>query len=225
MKIKLLLLSLLFLNGITAIAQTPKANDIESPMSLGTRPGFTIQIDNVNMKTAENLWFDFLKNEFGSRPHSVKGFDELKVEEAKLKSLSKEQFNLHSSMKASGNNVILTVWFDMGTSFLNAKESPNVAESAKTKLVEFYYLVQKDNANKLINEEEHKFKDAEKALSRLVNEAASISKDILNYEEKIANAKREQEKNISDQSIAKVALEDQRLKLEEAKKAIEKIGK
>jgi hypothetical protein len=225
MKIKLIFLSLLFISGLSANAQNPNATEIESAMSLGTRPGFTIQVDNVKLKSAENLWYEFVKDEFGSRPRSVKGFDELKAEEAKLKSISKEQFNLHSAMKASGDNVILTIWFDMGTSFLNGKESPNLAETAKAKLVDFYYYVQKDNAKNVIKEQEDKYKDAEKALSRLVDQGESITKDIRNYEDKVQEAKREKEKNINEQTIAKTALEEQRLKLDDAKKALDNIGK
>jgi hypothetical protein len=225
MKIKLIFLSLLFISGLSANAQNPNATEIESAMSLGTRPGFTIQVDNVKLKSAENLWYEFVKDEFGSRPRSVKGFDELKAEEAKLKSISKEQFNLHSAMKASGDNVILTIWFDMGTSFLNGKESPNLAETAKAKLVDFYYYVQKDNAKNVIKEQEDKYKDAEKALSRLVDQGESITKDIRNYEDKLQEAKREKEKNINEQTIAKTALEEQRLKLDDAKKALDNIGK
>jgi hypothetical protein len=225
MKIKLIFLSLFFISGLSANAQNPNATEIESAMSLGTRPGFTIQVDNVKLKSAENLWYEFVKDEFGSRPRSVKGFDELKAEEAKLKSISKEQFNLHSAMKASGDNVILTIWFDMGTSFLNGKESPNLAETAKAKLVDFYYYVQKDNAKNVIKEQEDKYKDAEKALSRLVDQGESITKDIRNYEDKVQEAKREKEKNINEQTIAKTALEEQRLKLDDAKKALDNIGK
>jgi hypothetical protein len=225
MKIKLIFLSLFFISGFSANAQNPNATEIESAMSLGTRPGFTIQVDNVKLKSAENLWYEFVKDEFGSRPRSVKGFDELKAEEAKLKSISKEQFNLHSAMKASGDNVILTIWFDMGTSFLNGKESPNLAETAKAKLVDFYYYVQKDNAKNVIKEQEDKYKDAEKALSRLVDQGESITKDIRNYEDKVQEAKREKEKNINEQTIAKTALEEQRLKLDDAKKALDNIGK
>jgi peptidoglycan hydrolase CwlO-like protein len=225
MNLKLLLLSILLLGGISAFAQNPQASEIESPMSLGNRPGFVIQVDNVSLKSAENLWYEFVKDEFGSRPRSVKGFDELKAEEAKLKSLSKEQFNLHSSMKASGDNVMLTVWFDMGTTFLNGKDTPNLAETAKAKLVDFYYFVQKDNAKNALKDQEDKLKDAEKALSKLVDDGESINKDIRNYEDKVQEANREKEKNQREQSIAKTAVEEQRLKLEEAKKALEKIGK
>lgn len=225
MTIKSTLIALLILSAFNMNAQQPIVTESEMAMSLGARPGFTIKVDNVEMKSAEKLWYDFVKEEFSSRPRSVKGADELMAEEAKIKSLSSDQFNLHSTMKASGNDVILNAWFDMGSSFLNREGNPSGAETAKAKLVDFYYFVQKENAKELLEKEEDKLKDAEKALSRLVDDGESINKDIRNYEDKIEKSKREQEKNKSEQEIAKSALEAQKLVVVDAQKAIEGIRK
>lgn len=225
MTIKSTLIALLILSAFKMDAQEPVVTESEMAMSLGTRPGFSIKVTNVEMKSAEKLWYDFVKDEFGSRPKSVKGADELMATEAKLKSISQEQFNLHSTMKVSGNDVILNVWFDLGSSFLNRTASPSGAETAKAKLIDFHYFVQKENAVKQLEQEEDKLKDAEKALSRLVDDGESINKDIRDYEDRIEKSKREKEKNQSEQDLAKSALEAQKLKVVDSKKAIEVIRK
>jgi hypothetical protein len=123
MTIKSTLIALLILSAFNIQAQQPAATESEMAMSLGSRPGFTIKIANVEMKTAEKLWYDFVKDEFGARLKSVKGAEELMAEEAKLKSLNNDQFNLHSTMKVSDDDVILNVWVDIGSAFINRVHS------------------------------------------------------------------------------------------------------
>ena len=99
---------------------------------------------------------------------------------------------------------------------LNKAGNPSGSETIKAKLVDFYYYVQKENAKKILEQEEDKLKDAEKALSRLVNDGESISKYIHNHEDKIEKAKLEKEKNLSEQVIVKSALEGQKFKVVDA---------
>jgi len=59
----------------------------------------------------------------------------------------------------------------------------------------------------------------------LINDGESINKDIRDHEDKIEKAKLKKEKNLSEQVIAKSALEAQKLKVVDAQKSIEMIRK
>lgn len=225
MKIRSTLLALLILSAFRLNAQQPEVIESEMPMSLGSRPGFTVKVANIEMKDAEKLWNDYVKNEFSARLKSLKSTGEFMAEGSKLSSLSKEQFNLYSTITASGNDVLLKVWIDMGNSFLNKEGNPEGTEIVKAKLVDFAFYVRKEDAKKILQQEEDKLKDAEKVLSRLVNDGESINNDIRNHEDKIERAKREKEKNRADQDVAKSALEAQKLRVLDAQKSFEKIGK
>jgi len=225
MKIKSTLLALLILSAFRLNAQQPEVIESEMPMSLGSRPGFTVKVANIEMKDAEKLWNDYVKNEFSSRLKSLKSTGEFMAEGSKLSSLSKEQFNLYSTITASGNDVLLKVWIDMGNSFLYKEGNPKGTEIVKAKLVDFAFYVRKEDAKKTLQQEEDKLKDAEKVLSRLVNDGESINNDIRNHEDKIERAKHEKEKNRAEQDVAKSALEAQKLKVLDAQKSFEKIGK
>ena len=149
------------------LAQKPEVNDVEAAMSLGTRPAYTTKVKDVNEKTAVKVWEDFLKVEFGAKQKSVNGSDELMAEGAKDKNISKDEFNIYSLAKVSGNDVVITVWVDLGSGFLNKSTSSSAHETAKAKLADYNYTVQRYLASEAVDKEEDKLKNAEKALSRL----------------------------------------------------------
>ncbi|MEX1188183.1 MAG: hypothetical protein WED33_02930 [Bacteroidia bacterium] len=223
---KIIISLLVFISfSFAALAQNPEITPIDAPMSLGNRPGYSMKILNISEKQTISLWEDFTKDEFGSKAKSVKGADELMAEGAKNKNISSEDFTIYFATKASGKDVVVTVWFDLGSGFLNPEMSSAKNEIAKTKLADFNYAVQRELAKEEIEKEEDKLKDAEKVLSRLVDNSESIQDDIRNYEDKIDKSKRELEKNKTEQDVAKSALDVQTKTLEDAKKALDKIGK
>lgn len=211
--------------SLQLMAQKPEVSDIEATMSLGTRPAYTTKVKDVSEKKAVQVWEDFLKDEFGAKPKSVKGSDELMAEGAKDKNISKDEFNIYSLTKVSGNDVVITVWFDLGSGFLNKATSSSAHETAKAKLADYNYAVQRYLASEAVEKEEDKLKDAEKVLSRLIDDAESIQKDIRNYEDKIEKAKRDLEKNKTEQDVAKSALDNQTKSLNDSRLFRDKIGK
>lgn len=184
-----------------------------------------MKVEGVSQKIAEKVWEDYVKDEFGAKPKSVKGAKELLAEGAESKNISKQEFNLYSSMTVSGNDIIITAWFDLGASFLNKDVNSASHETAKVKLIEYNYAVKRYLAQEEVEKEEDKLKDAEKALAKVVDDGEDLKEDIRDYEDKAAKAKRELEKNKTDQDVAQKALEAQTKALEEAKIRLEKIGK
>jgi hypothetical protein len=223
--IKKLTLIGMCLISLQLMAQKPEVSDIEAAMSLGTRPAYTTKVKDVSEKKAIQVWEDFVKDEFGSKPKSVKGSNELMAEGAKNKSISKEEFTIYSSTIVSGNDVLMTVWFDLGSGFLNKSNNSSAHETAKAKLADFNYAVQRDLAVEAVEKEEDKLKNAEKSLSRIIDDGESIKKDIRNYEDKIEKAKRELEQNIKDQEAAKATLDAQTKSLNDSRLFRDKIGK
>lgn len=206
-------------------AQKPEVENVVLEMVLGNRPAYTMKITNTELKTGANLWEDYVKDKCGSKLKSQKGSDQMMAEGCKFKSISSEQFNLYSSIKTSGKDLILNVWFDLGQAFLNPEFDRSSSESAKSLLVDFNYLVQKHHSSEKVKMEEEALKDAERVLEKLADQAEDLQKDIRNYEDKISKAKEDLEKNAGEQQSAKSSIETRREMLNEAQKNLDKIGK
>lgn len=206
-------------------AQKPEVESKELEMVLGNRPAYTMKISSTELKTGENLWEDFVKDKCGSKLKSQKGSEQMIAEGCKLKSISSESFNLYSSIKTSGKDLILNVWFDLGQAFLNPEFDRSSSESAKSLLVDFNYVIQKYHAAEKVKLEQEALKDAERVLEKLADRAEDLQKDIRNYEDKISKAKQDLEKNAGEQQSAKASIETKREMLNEAQKNLDKIGK
>jgi hypothetical protein len=224
MNYKSLLLFFFICSFSSAFAQKPEVNSIESEMSLGKRPGFSLMIEQASEKMVRQLWSDYVKSTFDARLKSTKGSDDELAEGASKKGISTEKFNLYSQLKSAGNGVMLTVWFDLGGSFLSKEQSASGAEQAKKILIDFAYTVQREQAQEVVLLKEKEVKEAERTYEKLKKTGESLADDIKSYEQKLETSKLELQKNSEEQVKAKSEIETKREAAAAALKAKEAIG-
>lgn len=180
-------------------------------MSQGARNGFTILLPDTNKKTVKNLWKDLMKN-YSSKVKSVKKSDDDLAAAAKIAAISGTgTVDVYSQIEESGDNVSMTVWFDMGEGvFLSADEYPNSYDDAEQMLQSFGTTVRKEMTERELKQEEKNLKKVEGELRDLAKKKESLLKDIEKYKKKIIEAEEDIARNEAAQEETKARIEEQK---------------
>ena len=198
-------------------AQINRVSEVEKSMSFGTRPGFAVGFTNTDKRVVEDVWSDFVKENFDSKLKKGKK-DERTAAECNSISVSAGQFTLYSMVEKVGDGTQLTAWFDIGAYFLNRNDDATHTEETKALLTKFYYEVRRAALSLELKAEEDKMKDLDNRLKRLKRDNESLHKDIANYQAKIKKAEEELVQNQKDQETTLVDIERQRGTVEQAQK-------
>ncbi len=180
-------------------------------MSQGAQNGFTILLPNTNVKTVKNMWKDLMKN-YDSKVKSVKKSDDDLAAAAKIAAISGTgTVDVYSQINESGDNVSMTVWFDMGQgAYLNADEYPNSYEDAEQLLQSFGTSVRREMTESELKQEEKNLKNVEGDLRDLAKKKESLLKDIEKYKKKIIEAEEDIARNEAAQEETKTRIEEQK---------------
>jgi len=198
-------------------AQINRVSEVEKSMSFGTRPGFAVGFTNTDKRVVEDVWSDFVKENFDSKLKKGKK-DERTAAECNSVSVSAGKFTLYSMVEKVGDGAQLSVWFDIGAYFLNRNDDATHTEETKALLTKFYYEVRRAALTLELKAEEDKMKDLDNRLKRLKRDNESLHKDIANYQAKIKKAEEELVQNQKDQETTLVDIERQRGTVDQAQK-------
>ena len=196
-------------------AQSPMVSEIERAMSFGTRPGFAVSFPNTDIKLVDNVWTDFVKNNFnGKIKKGKKG--EKTAAGCRSATVSAGDFTLYSEVEKIGDGAQLNVWFDVGAYFLNRNDDPARTNETKVLLTKYYYDVRRAAVGLEVKAEEDKLKDLDNRLKKLKRDNDNLNKDIANYQARLKKAEEDLVQNQKDQEATLIDLDRQREDVEQA---------
>ena len=225
MRMQSLLPLLVFvLSSQMAFAQWNIVQETEKAMSFGVRPGFRIDFTNTDADVVESIWKDYAKKKFGAKLKKNKKTNEWFAEKLNAAVMGSEPFTLYSMIEKAGNNsVVLTVWIDAGSYFLNRRDNASRTSEVSRSLQYFYYDVRRASINAEIKEQEKKLVELEKKQKQMQKDNDNLHKDIENYKAKIKKAEDDIVKNERDQEANVVDQETQRRLIEETRRRLNNV--
>ena len=217
MRLPLFLTIVLGFTGLYSLsAQVSMVSETNKQMSFGIRPGFTIAFPNTDQKLVDDVWADFVKNNFGGKLKKGKK-GERSATGLRSPSVSAGEFGLYSSTEKIGDGAQLDVWFDAGSFFLNRLDDPARTNETKTLLSRFYYDVRRAAVGQEVKAEEVRLKELETRQKKLQRDNTTLLKDIENYKAKLKKAEEDLVQNQKDQESTIIDIEKQRQNVEQAR--------
>lgn len=185
-------------------------------MSFGTRPGFSVGFPNTDQKLVDEVWTDFVKNNFaGKLKKGKKG--EKSAGGLRSTNVSSNEFTLYSKLEKVGDGAQLDVWFDVGPYFLNRRDDATRTNDTKELLTRFYYDVRRAAVGQEVKAEEEKLKEMETKMKKLQRDNTTLNKDIETYKAKLKKAEADLVQNQKDQEATIIDIDKQRQAVEAAR--------
>ena len=161
-------------------AQSTMVTEIEKAMSFGTRPGFAVSFPNTDTRLVDNVWTDFVKNNFGGKLKKGKK-GEKSAAGCRSVSVSAGDFTLYSEVEKIGDGAQLNAWFDVGAFFLNRTDDLTRTTETKELLTKYYFDVRRAAVGLEVKAEEDNHKELDNRLKKLKRDNDNLNKDIANY--------------------------------------------
>jgi peptidoglycan hydrolase CwlO-like protein len=217
MQIKTILSLLLLLGSFSATMAQRNVVETERMMSFGSRPGFRLEFPNASADLIEDRWKEWAKKHYNAKLKKGKG-GELVATGVKSSAFGSDEFSLYSKVEKNGNGATLMVWYDLGSSFLNSRDNPSLANETIRSLNQMYYDGRRATIGVELKNEENKLKDLEKKHKNLQSENEKLHKSIEDYKARIRKAEDDIAKNTKDQEITLNEIATQRQVIEDTKK-------
>lgn len=185
-------------------------------MSFGTRPGFSVDFPNTDKRVVEDVWTDFVRNNFSSKLKRGKR-GEKSATGCSSASVSSSGFSVYSEVESIGDGARLNAWFDVGQYFLNRRDDAVHTNSTTELLTTFYYEVRRSVVGLEVKDEEKKLKDLENKLRRLERDNNNLNSNIETYKSRLKQAEEDLVQNQKDQEATLIDIEKQREAVEQAR--------
>ncbi len=198
-----------------------KISEETRAMSLGQFNCLVMQLPGTKKKDVEGAWGDYVKKYKGKTKSNKSG--EQFTDDATIKDMSPNTVDIYAKVVDLPNNggTELTVWFNVGLTYLSSKDFPQQYAAGDKLLREFAGTVSAALLAEELKAEEKKLKDFEEELKSLEKAKSGHDKDILNAKETI----KKQEDNIrkSEEEIKAnlKSQEDKQKQINDQKKAVE----
>lgn len=191
-------------------------------MNQGTHNALMISIPDADDRMVEKLWKKFMKSN-GAKTKKVKKSEEWFSSSADISSINGSQsIDVYASFDQSGDDVMMTAWFNMGDDdYLSSSAHPERYSAGESFLSEFEMEVYKEGVKAEIKDEENNLKKLESALKKLKKNNARYHKEIENAKEKIAKMEANIEENIQEQEEANTKIDEQKMIVSETKKKLD----
>jgi len=186
-------------------------------MSMGAKSAFTVKYEGTDVKSVENQWTKVMKSYKGKvKKNKAK---ELFADDVKMPDLSTNTVDVYATVAKdeTGNNTILSVWYDLGGAFLNETDHPSQAVAVKNMLDQTSLRVGAVKAEDVLKTEEGTLKDMNKSLEKMVKEKEDGLKKIEEAKDLIAKMEAMIEENDKSQVDKKAEIQSQEKVIEEAK--------
>jgi len=199
-----------FLSVASAQVKTTLKEENRS-CSKGSQPCLVLNIPNTSADKVRDTWESFIKSYKGKTDYNRKD-KEVFTDDALIKEMSENTVDIIARVDETEKGSELTVWFNLGVTFLSQKEFSKQFDIARKLLEKFSDKLSADLLEELLKEQEKILKKLEGDYKDLERDEEKRKKDIVDYKETI----RKMEENI------KKAEEDIKIKIEEkAKKKAE----
>lgn len=219
MKKVTLLLTILCFSVLSMFAQI---NEGASSMSKGNENAFTLELRQTQEKEISKAWEKFIKGYKGKVKKDKKS-GEILADDCQIKEMSSNTVDVYSSVRQSGENTILTVWYDLGGAFLNSGMHGDKIPVVEKMLKEFAINVDIAAVEEDLKNQEKTLKNLEKDLKGLEKDKEKSENEIAKCEKKILEEKESIKVNLTDQKNKTSEIEAQRKVVEEIKSTLKKM--
>lgn len=203
---------MLLLPMTSLLAQNIQEN--ERTMSQGSKPGFSMNIDDLDTKEAERLWIDYLKDS-KAKTKKDRRTNEIFADDASIPAINSNLMDIYATFTERGKQTEIIVWVDLGGAFLGRRQHPDKIAAFEQWLGEFARRTRVRKVELELESEELVFKDQKKEFDKLVKEEERLKKEVADAEQRINQAKKELEVNNANQNNRRQEMERQQMKIQE----------
>ena len=188
-------------------------------MSQGANNAFVLEIANADAKLVSEVWKDYMKNFYDSKPKWDRKAKEWVCDNADITAIGRgNTVDIYATTEDNGNRGVIYVWFDLGGAYLSSREHPGQYTEAEKLLVRFALEVAQEKTRQELNGEMDEMKKLQREMGRLKSLNERYHKEIERAEEAIKKA----EQDIVDNQKLQ---EEMLLQIDEQEKVIEGVQK
>ena len=198
--------------GVSLLPAQVLVSEGVNQMSLGDHNALSVVLAGMSDKLVENSWKDYL-TQYGKTKKS-KG--EWVTENVVLNSkIMFDYLNLFAKIDESEEGTTLTVWFDLGGTFLASTLEPEKYAAAEEFMEEFISKVSKDKDAEDFTVAQVKLRKLQSRLEKLSSKYRSYEDEIRKAENKLANARQNMQENLLEQTEIQGQIYDQNMAIQE----------
>ncbi|MEM1322048.1 MAG: hypothetical protein AAGG75_17440 [Bacteroidota bacterium] len=217
------IIALLFFS-FAALAQIQvEVAEEERAMNLGLNMACIITLENASEKDAEKTWTKFMKR-YGKKTKKVKKSDEYLTDNATVNGMSNNTVDVYATFDQQGDDVELSVWYDLGGAYLSSNTHPDRFEAANKMLNDYANQMAKQAVERELENQEKSLKAMAGDLKKMQKDKTSMENDISKYEKKIEEAKAGIAQNLKDQEAKAAQIKGQENIIGEVKKRLKKFN-
>ncbi len=196
-------------------------------MSQGSNNAISLEIPNAEAKFAKKVWTKYIKEETkGGKTKWDKKMKEFFSDDLEYVAIGgANTIDLYAKFTNVGENVEVSVWFDLGGAYLNSEMHGDKYNEGAKFLMRFAIEVAIETTKMELKEEEKKKKNLQNDLESLKKKKEGYHKDIEIAKNKIAEAEANIEQNIKDQENTNGAILEQDNIIEKIRKKLEQLEK
>ncbi len=187
------------------LCTSAQITEMEKSMSKGVNNALVLELPGTTEKLVGKLWKKKIRD-FGGKSKKDKKLKEWFTDEADFVMIGAgNTIDIYSLVSDSGDDVMLTMWVDMGEGFLNSADYVDQWNEAEKFLMRFALEVAREQTKIELAAEEKKLK-------KFVSNLKKLKKDNERYHKEIEKAKAtiaKMEANIAQNEIDQVSTEEE----------------
>jgi len=194
-----------------------------SPMSQGIFNSFSIVLDGVDTKLADQVLKEYFKK-YGGKYKWNRKFKEHEFAGIFLNNINKEStLDLFAQTKSTGSDVVLTVWLRGESGFLESGKNPESFEATEIMLQHLAREVAREKLRNTIKDEERAAAKLESDLNKLQRRKENLHNEIEKAKQRITDAENEIQVNEKEQSQANLSIKRQQELIEQLKRKLNEL--
>jgi len=206
------------------VKEETKANSKSSANAL------VMELPGTTDKAVKKAWGKFIKKYKGKTKYDRK-INEYQSDDATIKDMSDNTVDIFAKVEPMGTDgTVITVWFNLGATYLSSKDYPERYPAAEKILKDFANSVsadmieeELDAAKKLLKELEDQLKKLEKDMASRIKDIETYKATIAKMEENINTAEGDIKTNEGDQETTTLTIEEQKKIVEDIQKRLDSV--
>jgi hypothetical protein len=209
-------------------AKSPEAatmvKETERTMSQGSKNSLSLDLYKTPAKFAEKIWKDYTKQFKGDTKKDKKS-EEWFTDNAQIAAIGgANTIDMYVKFSESGDNTNVTMWIDLGGSFVNSKDFDEKYKEAEKLLMNYSLAVQREQTRNQLEDQQKELSKLERQLRNLEKDNTSLHKDIEDYKKRITKAEADIQTNLKQQEDAKAKIEAQKKAVDEVQKKLNSLN-